>query len=208
MINIILKGVINIELKDINVKIYADYEEFKTITYPGVRENTYMISNFGNIIFKSTKNPRSTRIDKDGYLMIGLMSKNDKQMQYRVHRLVAWEFCSDRDVNLVVNHLDNCKSNNYFKNLEWATVSENTLHGYDHGNGKFGETHYKNKYPEQMIHEICKLICKGYNQSEIYDEIKYKFLNNVNHNRKSVITLIKDIRRRRMWRSVHSLYDF
>lgn len=192
----------------LDMTIFIDIETFKFITYPGIRPNTYKISNFGNIIYASTGTPRAIRIDKDGYHMIGLMSIDGKQSQYRVHRLVAWEFCNNRDIDLIVNHIDNCKFNNYYMNLEWVTISENTLHGYDHGNGKYGEKHYKNKYPEEMIHEICKLIQDGREQGSIYQIIKSKYLINVNHSKKSVISLIKDIRRRKVWRSVTSLYDF
>lgn len=191
----------------LNEKIYADVEIFKYISYPGIRENFYMISNFGTIIYAKTGNIRHTRIDKDGYIMIGLMGTNGKQNQYRVHRLVAWEFCPNRDIELVVNHIDNKPSNNYYKNLEWVSIAYNTIHGHDFGNGKHGESHYKNKYSIEIILEICSLLETKMSQGQIYSIINTKFLHDI-YPREKIIRLIKDIKRRKVWRSVAKDYKF
>ena len=50
-----------------------------------------------------------------------------------VHRLVAWEFCPGRDLNLTVNHKDGNKQNNNYWNLEWCTSQENMYHAYRTG---------------------------------------------------------------------------
>ena len=42
-------------------------------------------------------------------------------------------------IGLVVNHIDGDKLNNYYANLAWITVSENTKHAYDNNLGNMQE---------------------------------------------------------------------
>jgi hypothetical protein len=79
---------------------------------------------------------------KDGYLHIGLWC-NDKPKIYKVHRLITEAFIPNPDNKPRVNHLDGDKTNNKVENLEWCTVSENTLHSYRTGLQKVSEFHIK-----------------------------------------------------------------
>ena len=48
-----------------------------------------------------------------------------------VHRLVAIMFIDGRsDINNIVNHIDENKKNNYYKNLEWTTLKNNNKHSF------------------------------------------------------------------------------
>ncbi|MDE1454876.1 NUMOD4 domain-containing protein [Bacillus paralicheniformis] len=69
--------------------------------------------------------------DKDGYLKTALRDSNGNRKHYRVHRLVAMTFLENHNNLPVVNHKDGDKRNNCVANLEWATISENTKHGFD-----------------------------------------------------------------------------
>ena len=104
-------------------------------------ENLYKISNHGRI--KSLKRKRigegvrnykvnekilKKRIDSGGYLRIALY-KNSKAKHLSIHRLVAKHFVENPEGKPEVNHIDEDKSNNYFKNLEWSTRLENIRHG-------------------------------------------------------------------------------
>lgn len=66
--------------------------------------------------------------DKDGYLTVTLSKKN-KITTKRVHRLVAEAFIPNPKGLPVINHKDETKDNNNFKNLEWCTVKYNTTYG-------------------------------------------------------------------------------
>ena len=107
-------------------------ETFRPITFPTVKQNMYAVSDYGTIINAQTGLIKEQR-NNNGYRVCSLMRSDFGKGTYRVHRLVAWEFCPGRDINLTVNHIDCNKHNNYYENLEWVTSSENTKHAIAHG---------------------------------------------------------------------------
>lgn len=100
----------------------------------------YEISSYGRI--RSWKNnhkgrrtaPKllSTRKDKDGYV-ISTIYINGKRKDKKVHRLVGIAFVPNPLNKKYINHKDGIKDNNYYKNIEWSTMSENTKHAYTNG---------------------------------------------------------------------------
>lgn len=91
-------------------------------------ENYYSISNLGNVKNNKTGKILCGDINNAGYRRITLY--NPVRKRYFIHRLVAYHFCDGYSSELVVNHVDGNKLNNYYKNLEWVTRSENDLHAY------------------------------------------------------------------------------
>lgn len=94
-------------------------------------EGYYQISNFGNV-----KNIKTNRIltgdtNSAGYRRVILYTPVKKR--FFIHRLVALHFCNGYSDDLVVNHIDGNKTNNYYKNLEWVTKSENDKHAFKLG---------------------------------------------------------------------------
>lgn len=97
----------------------------------------YLVSNFGRV--KSLKRKiwngscyffKKERIligstDKDGYKCVTI-----NRHSYKVHRLVAKLFVFNPHPNKweLVNHIDENKSNNYYKNLEWCNHSYNNTY--------------------------------------------------------------------------------
>lgn len=63
--------------------------------------------------------------DNDGYIHTGL-SKDGKRTSYTVHRLVANAFIHNEDESkTIINHINECKSDNRAVNLEWCDRSYN-----------------------------------------------------------------------------------
>lgn len=85
---------------------------------------------------------KKPRYDKDGYLIISTRNDKGTPTSARVHRLVAEAFIPNTDNKPVVNHKNGIKDDNRVENLEWATISENTKHGYDY----LGVRHAKAQY--------------------------------------------------------------
>ena len=173
-------------------------EEFKFITYHSVKKDSYEISNYGRIYSKITNKYLKSYIDSKGYMRVQLMKSDGKTSKnFKVHRLVAWEFCYDayRYNRTEVNHKDSNRQNNYYENLEWSTSKENTNHAFKDGfrKPKTGEYHYANKYPDSMVRHIKSLLMNGYNVLDIMNYFGYKhskdnlklagFISDVKHGR-------------------------
>jgi hypothetical protein len=113
----------------------------------------YKISNFGRVKSNQTKKTRILKNSENSrkYLIIHL-SKNNKGSTIRVHRLVAIHFISNPCNKPQVNHLDGNKQNNYYKNLEWVTKSENEIHAHKIGLKNFkGERSLHHKLAREDV---------------------------------------------------------
>lgn len=97
-------------------------------------------------------------IKSTGYVEVTLRYRG-KVTYARVHRLVAEAFCDKQEGCDVVNHLDEDKSNNQERNLEWTTISGNTQHSAY----KWAKP-YSLRDPEGNIHVGVSLtqLCKQY----------------------------------------------
>lgn len=70
-------------------------------------------------------------LDKGGY-QINLLAKNGKKKNVKIHRLVANAFIPNPKHKKQVNHINEVKTDNRVKNLEWATNRENNMHNGKH----------------------------------------------------------------------------
>ena len=94
----------------------------------------YKISSWGNVkSYKQDKiNGKILKISPDpktGYILVRIYDKEGKVKYPRVHRLVAEAFIPNPENKPDVNHIDEDKSNNYYKNLNWMTRKENINYG-------------------------------------------------------------------------------
>ena len=90
-------------------------------------EGLYEVSNLGNVRNLKTNIILKQKINKGGYMNVGLW-KNGKKT-FLIHRLVAQAFIPNPDNKPEVNHKDEIKSNNCVYNLEWVTSKENANYG-------------------------------------------------------------------------------
>lgn len=107
-----------------------DNEIFKNIgKYKIYNLSNYEISNYGKI--KNVKAGKFLKIPiTNGYYRIPLVSDIDKKsISIFIHQLVATYFISNPpNDECVVNHKDENRLNNYYENLEWLTIGDNTIY--------------------------------------------------------------------------------
>ena len=69
------------------------------------------------------------KVDRCGYLYVGLRRQSQKQKFLKVHRLVAQAFIDNPLNKPQVNHKNEDKKDNRASNLEWVTPKENINYG-------------------------------------------------------------------------------
>ena len=118
-------------------------------------EGLYQVSNLGNVrsvekyigVNNKFKRKIKQKILKpsvvyNGYLRICL-AKNGKHKMFRIHRLVAQTFLSNKNNYEDVNHKDGNKQNNCVNNLEWCSRKQNIIHSWKNGFSKPHNTRKK-----------------------------------------------------------------
>lgn len=113
--------------------------------------------------FKIKEKIMSTHLNNKGYVMVDLR-KNNVRFKHLVHRLVLEAFVPKVENKDNTNHIDGVKTNNYYKNLEWCTQSENVQHAWDNGLQKLTDKqrkvlslgHKKLSKRLTIIHKITK----------------------------------------------------
>ncbi len=100
------------------------------------KETFYSVSNYGEIRNDSTGTLLQGSVANNGYRMVHLRQRIDKNCS--VHRLVMKAFypCEDMD-ELQINHIDGNKLNNRIDNLEWSTALDNMRHSFKTGLQRF-----------------------------------------------------------------------
>lgn len=158
---------------------------------------TYTIDEYGNVFDVELQRYKKPVVHRKGYLKISFYV-NGKDKKFFVHRLVLMTFNPVEGMeNLQVNHIDGNKQNNYIRNLEWCTQSENQKHAFAHGlNSKKGIKNPACKLTEEQVIEIANMLIEGVTCAEI---AKIYGISNVT---------VSTIRTKKHWGYLLKDYDF
>lgn len=195
-----------------------EYEElFRPITYPGIKQGSYLISNHGRVYNIKHKIFMKTYFDDDDHEKITLSTdvkhptkRGNKQKHYFIHRLMAWQFIGPPldELHNVINHKNGIPCCNLIHNLEWASVLENTNHAKKLGlMNTRGINSKSSVYDEKVVRKICSYFEDGYNTHEVLELItqskKYK-----KYTRKGLQYIINKLWKRITYRDIVTDYDY
>ncbi len=131
----------------------ADYEDIYEVSDRGRVRSLSRITKQGNrwnsTISYKTKARVLSLSNTNGYRVVGL-TKNGRQLMYRVHRLVLAAFVGPQPTDKhQTAHWDGDRCNNVLENLRWATQQENSDDMGRHGRrgGPAQRTHCPQGHP-------------------------------------------------------------
>lgn len=193
------------EIEKIN-KLQDTKVKYEISTYPGIKPNSYIIGSDGSLYSLLRNRFNSLRLDKDGYYQVKVVTDrpDGKRRQIPIHRIVAWEYCDGYDKSIgrdVVNHIDSDRTNNDYKNLEWVTPKENSIHAVKYGLAGISN---KRKLTDEQVHMICKMLEEGKTVSEVFRRMTNLQLKKENPNFYSLIVGIKS---KGFYKNISSMYN-
>ena len=188
------------------VIIHEDKERWAPLHYKNIKP-IYEISTYGFVRNKYTNKQLSICKSEKGYSMVSLMTNNNKQKTFKLHRLVAKTFIpspiNNGSEKLTVNHKDGNKDDNSIYNLEWITFSKNIKHSYDEGlnTPRRGTLNGHSKYDDNVIEYICQMIENGDKTQDIKKSVKDKFSIDITR------YLVFDIKHKKTWKHISDKYN-
>lgn len=126
----------------------------------------YLINNYGRVYSVISRYLLLPFVSNAGYLTFHIGGKN-----ISAHRMVASTFVPTNDLSLDVNHIDGNKFNNYYRNLEWCTRSDNINHAVRNNLVNKDLTPNKYRYSDETVIKICECLEKGYCYRDIANYI-------------------------------------
>lgn len=156
-----------------------------------VRSDERIIKRSNGILHKVRERILKPAKDSNGYMRVSL-TINKKSKTYKVHRLVASEFCPMYIGKNEVNHINGIKDDNRSENLEWVNRSENVKHSFKTGLAKSrkGSRNTSAKIDEITALTIKTFIKSGWKLINISKEMKVSY------------NIIKDISRNKTWKHI------
>lgn len=134
---------------------------------PMCRENLIDFSKYevyenGNIFSKSYNKNRYLKgeLTQSGYLRVLLLCTDGKRHRFQLHRVIWYYFNGEIPDELIVNHIDECKTNNALSNLNLLTPKQNLNWGSR--NKRISKAHLKDAKPIAQIDKLTNKIIKIY----------------------------------------------
>lgn len=178
------------------------YEEiFMPLECYDVRRDTYEIGTKGTVREINTK--RVLPMHGSNYNEVYLKRENETRgKSYLVHRLLGETYIPRlREEQNIINHKDCVKRNNDHANLEWCTITENTLHSISMGmHNPRGESNPTSRLTNYIVHEICKLMEQNMQYSKILVMVGLE-------TSKQNLDILTKIRTGKLWSHISNDYD-
>ena len=199
--------------------INTDFEIWKDLKFPGIK-SIYKISSYGQIYSKVSKRILSQAKTSSGHMTIGLQSEDNSRVSKYVHILVAYNFLEYIN-GYVVHHINTIPNDNRVCNLAYISIEKNsyyarilhegsifvdgisyTKNNWSNGSITYGTNNGMCKYPDSLVHEICKYLSQGYSYRDICN-----LVSGLNKNNNSDYYYISSIARGIKRRDISKLYE-
>lgn len=171
------------------------------VIVPNIKENFYIASNYGFV--SNIDYPFHHKIYSPKYCgqfnnraYVNMTSNIGKGLICVISRIVAKLFCDGYVPGLEVNHLDGNPKNDYYKNLEWSTRSENIRHAYDNDL-------MHTIVSEDIVHVICALL-----QEDKLSASEIAYVTGLDKLSNNPIALISAIKKKKLWCHISQYYVF
>ena len=162
-----------------------------------IKDNIYLINEYGDVYSLCRNKKVSQRKDKDGYKIITLQTKEGKRRIYRIATLVAYSFIGKPPKDIIdptIDHKDSNRTNNYYLNLRWMERGTNSSIRSVKPKGELNRQHI---LTEEEVLEICRLLEEN--------ELSFTEIGKMFNVKKSTISNIK---RRKTWCHISCKYSF
>ena len=123
--------------------------------YYNDKKTDYYISDKGDVYSFKTHDHLKPAINTSGRYEV-CMFIDGKSITEKVHRMVYSTYVGKIPDGHTINHIDENFHNNYYKNLEVMTHSENTLEYLKNHPDAFDK-----KYSDKLVHELCSKLKSG-----------------------------------------------
>ena len=108
-----------------NYPILQENEEIRDVKgYEGL----YAVTSYGRVWSYRSNKFLKPALSANGYCVVCFFVNHQNKTMY-VHRLVAQAFLANPDNLPMINHKDECRTNNYIFNLEWCDAKYNNSYG-------------------------------------------------------------------------------
>jgi len=158
-------------------KLYQDPERLFELppTFYNTEPGKYYVSTWGRVYNTKTQKyvPKALIPDANRYINICITDINNQEVHIRMHQLMCRMFVFPKPVILgqimCPNHKDGIKWHNEPYNLEWTTLSENTIHADENDliERPYGEDNGHAALTDDQYRQICQLTQEGYKAYEI-----------------------------------------
>lgn len=119
---------INLEKVEEKIPTIVPEDGEEEIWKDSISHPFYEVSSFGRLRRKRDGYIMNPKLNMWGYRECSLKVAERTYRSATIHRLVAEVFCegySEEEGKTKVDHIDQCRYNNYYKNLRYVTTSEN-----------------------------------------------------------------------------------
>ena len=141
-------------------KTINDFNNYEVSSYGNVRRKKCQVIYSNGMVTNYKEKFLKQELNRKMYKRV-ILSQNNIQKRYQVHRLVALYFIPNNENKPCVNHIDGNGSNNNILNLEWVSYSENERHSYD----VLGKINSNRKLTEFDLIDIRQNCVKGKNSN-------------------------------------------